>query len=91
MEDESLALQGPGRHRDMTRFAGVTELYEWNWVSLCVQVLALHLQCLWLFATNKFKKSVLCVSQPIKDERNNMMSGRVQYVMHGITTPSQSI
>ena len=45
----------------------------------------------WLSVTSKFKDSVLCVSQPIRDESDDIMSGWVQYLMQAIITPPQSV
>ena len=45
----------------------------------------------WLFVTIRIQNRTPCVSQPIRSESSDLMSGCVQYLMQGITTPPQPV
>ena len=59
---------------------------EWVLVLVRAQAMPLHKPY-----TIKIQNKIQCVSQPIREEINDITSGWVHYLMYGITTPPQSI
>ena len=53
----------------------MTELHEWDGVFLYMWAQPMPFHAHGYFETHKFKNPVLCVSQPIRDESDNITSG----------------